>query len=168
MQIIVTTCVYAVALAAVIYFTRAPSRRVLGALAGGAAAGCFALGAMAVGEALGLWRNFLPSTPGMWMLYYLAIAIACSPIDLITWRVARRFGSRGLTVCVIVAGVLGPTRDRLYLATHPELGVFAKGMAPVFGDAASYVGIVAIGYAVMRLVSGPSRGSRLARQPLAA
>jgi hypothetical protein len=84
LQVIVMTCAYVVALAAVIYFTRAPSRRVVGALAGGAAAGCWGLGAMTLGEALGAWRNFLPSTPGMWVLFYLGLAISCSPIYLIT------------------------------------------------------------------------------------
>jgi hypothetical protein len=65
-------------------------------------------------------------------------------------------------------GVIGPPRDYLYVATYPEWGVFAQGIAPVLADAASYVGIVALGHAVMRFVSGPARGSRLARQLSAA
>jgi len=46
--------------------------------------------------------------------------------------------------------------------------VFAQGVAPILADAATYVAIVALGHAVMRFVSGPARGSRLARQPSAA
>ena len=168
LQIIVMTCAYAVALAAAIYFTRAPSRRVVGALAGGAAAGCWGLGAIIVGEALGLWRDFLPSGPGVWVLFYLGLAISLSPIYLITWRVARRFGLRGLAACLIVVGVVGPPRDYLYIAIFPQWGAFAQGAAPVLADAATYVGLVALGHAVMRFVSGPARGSRLARQPSAA
>jgi len=64
--------------------------------------------------------------------------------------------------------VVGPPRDYLYLATYPEWGAFAQGVAPVVADAAAYIGLVALGHAVMRLVSGPARGSRLARQPSAA
>ena len=40
-QIIIFTCAYMVALVVVVYFTRATSRRIAGALAGGAAVGCF-------------------------------------------------------------------------------------------------------------------------------
>jgi len=167
-QIIVVSCAYAVVLAAVIYFTRATSRRVAGALAGGAAAGCWGLGAIIAGEAIGLWRDFLPSAHSLWVLFYLGLAISLSPIYLITWRAARRFGWRGLGVCLIVAGVVGPPRDYLYVATYPAWGAFAQGVAPVLADAATYVGLVALGHAVMRLVSGPAFGSRLARQPSAA
>lgn len=166
-QIIVMTCAYAVALAAAIYFSRATARRVAGALAGGAAAGCWGLCAILIGEAIGVWRDFLPATHAVWVLFYLGLAISLSPIYLITWRVARRFGVRGLAVCLIVAGVVGPPRDYLYVATYPEWGAFAEGIAPVLADAAIYIGLVAVGHAVMRLVSGPARGSRLARQPLA-
>jgi hypothetical protein len=164
LQIIVVTCAYAVVLAATIYFTRATSRRVAGALAGGAAAGCWGLGAIIVGEAIGVWRDFLPSAHGVWVLLYLALAISLSPIYLITWRVARRFGWRGLAVCLIVVGVVGPPRDYLYVAT--QRGVRA-GRRSVLADAATYVGLVALGHAVVRLVSGP-KAQRLARQPLSA
>ena len=168
LQIIVMSCAYAVVLAAVIYFTRATSRRVAGALAGGAAAGCWGLGAIIVGEEIGLWRDFLPSAHSLWVLFYFGLAISLSPIYLITWRAARRFGWRGLGMCLIVTGVVGPPRDYLYVATYPAWGAFAQGVAPVLADAATYVGLVALGHAVMRLVSGPALGSQLARRPSAA
>ncbi len=167
-QIIVMISAYAAALVATSYFTRAPSRRVMGALAGGAAAGGLGLGAMVLGEGLGVWRVFIPSTPGVCVLFYLGFAISCSPVYLITWRVARRFGWRGLAVCLIVVGVIGPPRDYLFAAVHAEWMVFAPGVAPILADAATYVGIVALGHAVMRFVSGPARESRLARQSSAA
>lgn len=107
--------------------------------------------------------DFLTPRGGVWVLFYLGVAISLSPIYLITWRMARRFGLRGLIVCLIVAGVVGPPRDYLYVATYPEWGAFAQGIAPVLADAATYVGLVALGHAVMRLVSGPAQGSLLAR-----
>jgi hypothetical protein len=168
LQIALMICGYALALAAVIYFTRATSRRVAGALAGGAAAGCWGLGAIIAGQALGLWRDFLPPGHSVWVLFYFGLAVSLSPIYLVTWRVARRFGWAGLTVCLIVAGVVGPPRDYLYVAAFPAWGAFSSGVAPIVADAATYVGIVALGHAVMLLVSGPARGSRLARQPEAA
>ena len=42
--------------------------------------------------------------------------------------------------------------------------VFAPGVAPIIADAATYVGIVAIGHVMMRLVAGPSREDRLRKK----
>ena len=168
LQIITFTCAYAVALAAAVYFTRAPARRVMGALAGGAAAGCFGMGAIVLGNALGVWRVPLSSAPGVLGLFYVGLAISCSPIYLITWRVARRFRWRGVAVCLVVVGVIGPPRDYLYAALHPEWMVFAKGVAPVLADAAAYLGLVVVGHVVMWGVSGPASEGHLARRPSAA
>ena len=159
------TCLYLVALAAVIYFTRATLRRVAGALAGGAAVGFWALGAIALGEAQGWWRVPFASTPYFLPLLYLGFAISCAPIYLVTWRVARRFGWRGLAVFLGAVAVVGPPRDYLYAATFPEWMVFAPGVAPILADSATYVGIVVVGHAVMRLVAGPADEDRLAGRP---
>src|SRR6478672_3281810 len=111
LEIFVMSCAYAIALAATIYLTRAPSRRVVAAMAGGAAAACLGLGSMVLGQAAGLWWISLPSTSGVWALLYVGLAISLSPLYLITWRVARRFGWRGFTMCLAAAGVIGPPRD---------------------------------------------------------
>jgi len=160
-QIIIVTCAYLVALVVVVYFTRATWRRFVGALAGGAAVGCFGMGAIVLGNAFGLWRVPIFWTPYFVALFYLGLAISCSPIYLVTWRVARRFGWRGFAVCLVVVAIIGPPRDYLYAAKYPAWMVFAPGIAPILADAAAYVGIVAIGHAVMRLVAGPSREERL-------
>jgi hypothetical protein len=164
-QLIVVTCAYMIELVAVVYFTRATSRRIVGALAGGATVGCMGLGAIALGNALGLWRVPIARTPGFLALFYLGLAISFSPIYLITWRVARRFGWRGLAVFIGAVAVIGPPRDYLIAATFPEWMVFAPGVAPIVADAATYVAIVALGHAVMRLIGGPAREDRLARRP---
>jgi hypothetical protein len=165
LQLILMTCAYSVALVAVVYFTRATSRRVVGALAGGAVVGWMVLGVIALGEALGWWRVPLASTPEFLALFYVGTTISCSPIYLVTWRVARRFGWRGLAACFIVASVSGPPRDYLIAAKYPEWIVFAPGVAPVLAVAATYVGVLAAGHAVMRLVAGSAQGDRLARRP---
>jgi hypothetical protein len=77
--------------------------------------------------------------------------------------VARRFGWRGLAVFLGVVAVIGPPRDYLIVATFPEWMVFAPGVAPLLADAAIYVGMVALGHGVMRLIAGPSKDDRLAR-----
>jgi hypothetical protein len=156
------TGLYMIALFVVIYFTRATTRRVVGALLGGAAVGLMALGSIKLGEALGWWK--IPfASPYFVFILYLGLAISCSPIYLVTWRLARRFGWRGLAVFVTIVAIVGPPRDYLYAATFPKWMVFSPGVAPIIADSVTYIGIVVLGHAVMRLVAGPARKDRLAR-----
>jgi hypothetical protein len=122
------------------------------------------MGAIVLGNTLGLWRVPIVWTPYFLALFYLGLSISVTPIYLVTWRVARRFGWRGLAVCLVVVAIIGPPRDYLYAAKYPAWMVFAPGVAPILADAATYVGIVALGHAVMRLITGPSRDDRLARR----
>ncbi len=161
LQIIVVTCLYFAALLIVIYFTRATSRRIVGALVGGAAVGLFGMGAIVFGNATGLWRVPIVWTPLFLTLFYFGLTITVTPIYLVTWRVARRFGWRGIAVCLGVVAIIGPPRDYLYAMKFPEWMVFAPGVAPIIADGLAYIGIVAIGHAVMSLVAGPSRADRL-------
>jgi hypothetical protein len=160
-QLILVTGAYLLVLVAVSYFTRATSRRILGAFAGGAAVGCFGLGAILLGNKLGLWRVPLFWTPVYFLpLFYLALAISVTPIYLVTWRLARRFGWRGLAVFIGVVAVIGPPRDYFYASVFPAWMVFAPGIAPILADSVTYVGIVAIGHAVMSSIAGRSREDR--------
>ena len=163
-QVLLMTCLYLAALIAVTYFTRARLRRVAGAMVGGAAVGLMALKVIALCEALGWWRIGFGSTPYFMALFYVGTAISCTPIYLVTWRVARRFGWRGLAVSVGIVAVIGPPRDYWYAATFLKWMVFAPGIAPILADSAAYILIVVVGHAVMRLVAGPSREDRLARE----
>jgi hypothetical protein len=165
-QIIIVTCLYFAELLIVIYFTRATARRILGALAGGAAVGLFGMGAIVFVNALGFWWVPILWTPLFVTLFYLGIVISAAPIYLVTWRLARRFGWRGLTVFIGIVAVIGPPRDYLFAATFPKWMVFAPGVAPIIADSVAYIGIVAIGHAVMRLVAGPARADRLRNTPL--
>jgi hypothetical protein len=160
-QLIIVTSAYLVASVAVVYFTRATARRVLGAVVGGTAVGCFGMGAIVLGNASGLWRVPIFWTPVFLTLFYLGLTISVTPIYLVTWRVARRFGWRGLAVFVSVVAIIGPPRDYLYAARFPSWMVFAPGLAPILADAAAYVGIVVIGHAVMSMIAGSSRADRL-------
>ena len=164
-ELLLMTGLYLAALVAVTYFTRATARRVAGALVGGAAAALMALRVIALCEALGWWRVPFASTSYFLPLLYLGLAISLTPIYLVTWRLARRFGWRGLAVFVGIVAVVGPPRDYLYAATFPRWMVFSPGIAPILADSATYVGAVVVGHAVMRLVAGPARADRLAREP---
>jgi hypothetical protein len=167
-QVILWTCGYLVALMVVIYFTRATLRRVIGAMAGGAAAGLLGIGAIALCETLGWWWVPFASTPYFLALFYLGLAVSLTPIYLITWRVARRFGLCGLAVFIGIVTVIGPPRDYLYATMFPKWMVFAPGVAPIVADGATYACIVIVGHAVMRLIAGSAGEDRLARQRIEA
>jgi len=162
-QMLLMTGLYLAALVVVTYFTRATPRRVLGALAGGAAASLMALAVIALCQDLGWWRLPFVSTTYWVIALYVGLAISLTPIYLVTWRLARRFGWRGLAVFVGIVAVIGPPRDYLYAATFPKWMVFAPGIAPLLADCAAYILAVVIGHALMRIVAGPAREDRLTR-----
>lgn len=159
---------YGVALLAAAYFTRATTRRVLGAMVGAAVAACVGLGMIVLGEARSWWR--LPHTPSWWFLPLLSfgLAVSLAPLFLVSWRVARRFGWRGLTVALGAVTLLGAPRDYLYAAKRPQWMVFSAGATPFLADAATYFAMMVVGHAVMRWVAGPATSDRLARTRAAA
>ena len=110
----------------------------------------------------------MDSTPWYVPLFYLGTAISVTPIYLVTWRLARRFGWRGLAVFIGIVAVIGPPRDYFITAMFPKWMVFSPGFAPILADSMTYIGIVAVGHAVMRLIAGPAGADTLARTPRAA
>lgn len=164
-QILLMDCIYLALLGVLIYFTRATARRVIGALAGGAAAAFFGLAMITLSESQGWWSVPSGSVPYFRLQLFLAFAVSMAPFYLITWRVARRFGWRGLAVVLGVVTVIGPPRDYLVAATFPEWMTFAPGIAPILADAATYFGMFALGHAVMQLVAGPARVDLLKPRP---
>jgi hypothetical protein len=155
---------YLVVLVVVAVLTRATARRLVGALAGAAAMFVGGLALVALGERVGWWHWTFPWEPNF--LTALGInSVLCAFVFLITWRIARRFGGRGLAVLAVVAAVMGPIRDKGFVERYPEWGSFAPGVAPVLAISASYVLAGVVGHGLMRLVAGPARGSPLARWP---
>jgi hypothetical protein len=86
-----------------------------------------------------------------------------APTFLILWRVVRRFSWRGLAIFLMAVAVIGPPRDYLIARSFPEWMVFSPGIVPVLIDAVTYVGMVAVGYLVMRWVAGRDDTDALAR-----
>jgi hypothetical protein len=162
---ILMTALYLAALVAVTYLTRAKVRRIEGALAGGAVFGVVALLAVALGESRSWWRIAKANSSHFQLLFWFGFAVSCAPVYLITWRIARRFGGRGLVVCALAAAIIGPPRDYLFAATFPAWMAFSTGLAPVLAVATIYALLVVVGHGVMRFVAGPARKGSLARQP---
>ncbi len=155
---------YLVGLLLVAFFTRATLRRIVGALVGAAAFSALALCADALGEALGWWHmtiwgaSLLPQV-------YLDFVVSAVPIYLVSWRISRKFGRRGLTVFAVVLTIIGPPRDYAYMARFPEWGHYAPGVAPILAIAVIYALVVPLGHSVMGLVAGPSGADGLDRRP---
>lgn len=160
-QVLVMNCLYLAALFIVAYFTRATPRRIAGAMAGAGVAGVAALGVVALGEREGWWHMEIRWEPYFLALLLISITL-CGYVFLITWRIARRFGWRGLAIVVIVAAVLGPPRQYWYMQRFPEWGAYAPGVAPILAISATYVLLGSLGHGVMRLVAGPARADQLA------
>jgi len=163
-QIYLFTCLYLVLLAVVAVLTRATPRRIAGALAGAALAGAVMLPAIALGERAGWWHFVFPSDPYFLTLMCIGM-IPCGFVFLITWRIARRFGGRGLALVAFAVAVIGPVRDYRYMAIFPEWGSYAPGLAPVFAISAAYVILGVLGHGLMRLIAGPAAADRLVRRP---
>jgi hypothetical protein len=154
---------YLVILFVVAVLTRPTARRIAGALAGAAAGGLVGLGIIALGEKVGWWHMAITWEPYFLTLLWIDFVL-CAYICLVTWRIARRFGGRGLAAFVVVAALIGPPRDYWFMERFPEWGAYAPGVAPVLAISATYVLLGVVGHGVMRLVAGPADKDRLARR----
>ncbi len=162
-QLILVTGLYLAAFVGVAYLTRAKVPRLAGALCGGAVFGVVGLLAVALGESQGWWRVPKAGSSHFQLLLWLVIAASCTPVYLITWRVARRFGGRGLAILAVASAVIGPLRDYRVAAMFPDWVAFSPGLVPGLAVATIYALLVIVGHAVMRIVSGPAQGDSFAR-----
>lgn len=161
---ILTTGFYLFVFLALSRITRPPALRIIGAVTGGVIAGVVALLALLVGEAHGWWRVPNGGLPHFRSLFWLSFAVSCTPVYLITWRVARWMGSRGLALCVAAAAIIGPPRDYAFAALFPAWIVFSQGVTPVLAVAVVYALLLVSGHAAMRIVAGPDNKEILARR----
>jgi hypothetical protein len=165
LQICLFGAAYLIFVAVVVVLTRATPRRLAGAAAGGAAAAAAGLGVIAFGQWVKWWDFVMFWEPSYLALFLAAFAASMAWMFLVSWRIARRFGWRGLAAALLAVAVIGPPRDYWYMARVPEWGAFGPGLAPALADCAAYVLMAVLGHGVMRLVAGPARADRLARRP---
>ena len=144
------------------FLTRATPRRIAGAFAGAGAAGVVGTAIVYLGMSAGLWNFSFPRDPYVVTLLWLGFAL-CAYVFLLTWRIARRFGGRGLAVAALIAAAIGPFRDSAYIKTFPEWGSYAPGLVPLFAISVTYLALGIVGHGVMRMVAGPASADRLAR-----
>jgi Kef-type K+ transport system membrane component KefB len=155
-NLFVIACVYLLVLVCLAYLTRATVRRIAGAVIGGAVAGLLGLAAVTLGDEMEWWRVAI-RTQYLFLLAYIGLAVSLAPFYLVSWRIARRYGLRGLAVGVAVISIVGPVRDYAVAATFPDWIVFSPGFAPIVAVSMTYVCWTVVGHAAMRLVAGPAK-----------
>ena len=115
------------------------------------------------------WRQFVPlehyQTQALWLLYAIGIPFGAI-LALAGWRIARRFGWRGLAAFVIVASIVLPcpicSRPELSSAAH--LGVVVPGTLPWIAYTLSWACALLLSHSIMRLMAGRAGDDRLARR----
>ena len=163
-QVLLLNCLYLIILATIATLTRATLRRIGGALAGAATAGIVALTIIDLGEHAGWWHFVIPRGPFFLALEEIGFTTGAF-VFLITWRIARRFGGRGLVVTLFIFAAIGPPRDYWYMRSFPEWGVYAPGILPMLAISGAYVLFGIVGHGLMRLIAGPAAADRLAGRP---
>jgi hypothetical protein len=109
------------------------------------------------------WRSFVAlqhSTQALLLLYTIGVLYGAI-IALAEWRIARRFGWRGLAAFVIVVSIGGPIRERLYLSAAHLMAV-APGAIAWIANTLSWTCALLLSHSIMRLIAGPARDDRLA------
>jgi hypothetical protein len=162
--LILASFVYLSMLGAAVYLSRATTRRVLGALAGGASVALFGTGVEAFAHARGWWRYTSDDTRVGPLAMYPVLVVMFAFLALFGWIVMRRYDGRGLALFLVILAVVGALRDYFISGKLMGLIVFAPGVVLAIIDAALWAGLTALAIGVMRLVSGPAGDDRLARR----
>jgi hypothetical protein len=151
-------------LAATAYFSRAKVLRAAAAVLGGVVFSVF----VTVIPIWMRWRRFvgIEHPTQALLLLYAGGVLAGATIALVGWRIARRFGWRGLSLWFVVMSIGGPLRERLYLSLA-RLEVLAPGIAPWIANTLSWACALLLSYAIMRLTAGAASDDRLARPRIA-
>jgi len=137
-QLHIFNALYLILLLVVVILTRASLRRIVGAIGGAFAAGAAGIIVIVICERVGWWHFTMHWEP--YYLFQFGISVALGAfVFLLTWRLARRFGGRGLAIALLLAALLGPFRDSAYMAMFPEWGYYAPGIAPMLAISVAYV-----------------------------
>ena len=159
-ELVLATYIGLTLLVGAAYVSRASVLRVASSVVGGA---LFSVFVTVLPIWMG-WRRFVAlehATQAMLLLFASGVLVGAA-IALIGWRIARRFGWRGLAVVVTVVSIGFPLRERLYLSAA-HLMVVVPGFRPWIANTLSYACGLLLSHAVMRLIAGPARDDRLAR-----
>lgn len=151
-------------------FTRAVFRRTIGGLVG-ALAYCLAQYAWDQAAALAGWWSYpaYQTTTGWPMppAIYFFSGLVFAGFGLVGWRIARRFGWKGLIIFLISWGLWGFTLDHAgsSLFSSSRLMVLEAGAAAGIADFLVYASCMAAVLLAIRVIGSPFRTDPLARTP---
>ena len=148
------------------YFTRANVRRIASAVVGAAAYSAINYAWDQVAERLGWWSYpaWLGTGRAPLTLYFLA-GVAGGAMGLIGWRIARRWGWKGVVGYLLFWTAYAVVHDyggSMAFASS-QLMVFGPGFLPLLADMLWYVTGNAAVLLAIRLIGGPMRSGSLAR-----
>jgi len=152
--------------AASAWFTRANARRTCAALASSLvyALANVLLDQLALRQGWWSYPAFTRSNT-VWLVYLLSGLVAGGAAALIGWRAARRYGTPGLVIFLLIWSIWGVFHDLAGVAATPgsALMEFAPGAVPVIADGLVYFLCAAAAQLTLALLAGPPSSDPLAR-----
>jgi serine/threonine protein kinase len=157
-ELVSLTCLALALLVGAAYVSRARILRAGSSIVGGSIFSVF----VTMVPIMMRWRQFvvLEHPTETLLMYYAIGALYGAIIALAGWRIARRFGWRGLAALVIVVSMVGPIRERIYLSAA-HLVVVAPGLGPQIANSLSWTCAILLSHLIMRLIAGPARADSL-------
>jgi hypothetical protein len=130
---------------------------------GGLAVVVVGLGIEASAHHFGWWRYPFEDRAIGPPLIYPAVWAAFTALALLGWRIARRFGPRGLLCALLLVSVAGTTRDYLVATVMPWLVQIGSRPGIVLIDFLCWSGL-SVAYLCMRAWAGDARSDMLRRR----
>jgi hypothetical protein len=146
------------------YFTRANKKRILAALVAGLAFGLANLLWDQAAFRLGWWSYPAWQKNSWWPLLYLPSGIvAGGAFGLIGWRAARRWGTKGFVLFIVIWSVWGMIHDFGGGAAFQSSNLmsFAPGPAPIIADGLLYASCQLAAQGALLLIAGPAAADDL-------
>jgi len=139
----------------VIYFTKPNRQRLFGALVAGIAFGVLNILADILAYNFGWWqyRDSINISYAPIYFYILPILIFGCSLSLIGWRIAKKYGKRGLILFIAFLTLFGSIRDNYY-AQKTNIFIWGNGIIPIIMDALLWALFYTIAQVIMYLIAG--------------
>ena len=155
----------AIMFAVVAFFSRAGSRRTVGALLAATPVVPMVMFFDRIAAQLGWWHYPSVAAASAPLSWYVAAALWYgAALGLVGWRLIRRWATPGLLAFVMLFALFGVARDYAYSVTT-RLIVFGPGLIPLLADLFAYASAAVVVQLLMRWIVGPAKSDALARTP---